>query len=129
MSCLGLFALLLLPTMWIGLAVTASPRIKAYGQSRRNAEEKADQLLRSWLTWEQRRQWRSSREFEVIGCDTGTRYRITTFNSLMNPVAASCAGASCQKVNGPAFTLDGEVVVQTRSFCDRMLPFSGGPKA
>jgi len=69
--------------MWIGLAVTASPRIKAYGQSRKNAEEKADHLLRSWLTWEQRRQWRSSREFEVIGCDTGTRYRITQ-SAVMN---------------------------------------------
>jgi hypothetical protein len=83
MSCLGLFALLLLPTMWIALAVTASPQIKAYGQSRRNAEERADELLRAWLTREQRRQWRSSRGFEVIGCDTGTRYRITQ-SAVMN---------------------------------------------
>jgi hypothetical protein len=69
--------------MWIALVVIAGPRIKAYGQSRRNAEERADELLRSWLTWEQRRQWRSSRAFEVIGCDTGTRYRITQ-SAVMN---------------------------------------------
>jgi hypothetical protein len=69
--------------MWIALAVPAHPRIKAYRRSRRNADERADDLLRSWLTWEQRRQWRSSREFEVTGCDTGTRYRITQ-SAVMN---------------------------------------------
>jgi hypothetical protein len=40
------------------------------------AEERALALLRSWLTPEQERQWRAHHEFEVIGSDTGTRYRI-----------------------------------------------------
>jgi hypothetical protein len=83
MSGLVLFTLLLLPTIWIALAVTADPRIKACMQSRKNAEERADELLRSWLTWEQLRQWRSRRQFEVIGCDTGSRYRLTQ-SAVMN---------------------------------------------
>jgi hypothetical protein len=44
---------------------------------RSGAEKKAVALLRSWLTPEQDKQWTARSEFEVIGCDTGTRYRIT----------------------------------------------------
>jgi hypothetical protein len=44
---------------------------------RSEAEKRAMVLLRSWLTPEQDKQWVARREFEVIGCDTGTRYRIT----------------------------------------------------
>jgi hypothetical protein len=40
-------------------------------------------LLRSWLTPEQDKQWATRSEFEVIGCDTGTRYRIT-YRAVMN---------------------------------------------
>jgi hypothetical protein len=40
-------------------------------------------LVRSWLTPEQDKQWATRREFEVIGCDTGTRYRIT-YRAVMN---------------------------------------------
>jgi hypothetical protein len=40
-------------------------------------------LLRSWLTPEQHEQWAARSEFEVIGCDTGTRYRITC-RAVMN---------------------------------------------
>ena len=40
-------------------------------------------LLRSWLTPEQDKQWQARREFEVIGCDTGTRYRVT-YRAVMN---------------------------------------------
>jgi bifunctional non-homologous end joining protein LigD len=36
---------------------------------------------------------------------------------------------TAMQVRATSFTLDGEVVVHTRSFCDRVLPFSGGPKA
>jgi hypothetical protein len=82
-SCLALFAVLLPPILWIALAVTADPRMKARGESRRKAEERGEELLRSWLTPEQERQWNSSREFEVIGCDTGTRYRVTR-SAVMN---------------------------------------------
>jgi hypothetical protein len=40
------------------------------------AEEKALKLLRSWLSPEQAQQYDSRKHFEVIGSDTGARYRI-----------------------------------------------------
>jgi hypothetical protein len=40
------------------------------------AEEKALALLRPWLSPEQAQQYGSRKHFEVIGSDTGTRYRI-----------------------------------------------------
>jgi hypothetical protein len=40
-------------------------------------------LLRSWLTPEQEKLWAEHSEFEVIGSDTGTRYRITC-RAVMN---------------------------------------------
>jgi hypothetical protein len=40
-------------------------------------------LLRSWLTRDQKKQWATHRQLEVIGCDTGTRYRIT-YAAVMN---------------------------------------------
>ena len=50
---------------------------------RSEAEQRAIVLLRSWLTPEQDKQWAERSEFEVIGCDTGTRYRIT-LRAVMN---------------------------------------------
>jgi hypothetical protein len=47
------------------------------------AEKRAMVLLRSWLTPDQDKQWAAHRQFEVIGCDTGTRYRIT-YAAVMN---------------------------------------------
>jgi hypothetical protein len=47
------------------------------------AEKRAMVLLRSWFTPEQDKQWAARDEFEVIGCDTGTRYRIT-YRAVMN---------------------------------------------
>ena len=40
------------------------------------AEQKAHALLRAWLSPEQAQQYNSQKHFEVIGSDTGTRYRI-----------------------------------------------------
>ena len=40
------------------------------------AEQKALTLLRTWLSPKQARQYDSQKHFEVIGSDTGTRYRI-----------------------------------------------------
>jgi hypothetical protein len=40
------------------------------------AERKALALLRAWLSPEQAQQYDSRKHFEVIGSDTGTRYRI-----------------------------------------------------
>jgi hypothetical protein len=47
------------------------------------AEKRAIVLLRSWLTPAQDKEWVARREFDVIGCDTGTRYRIT-YRAVMN---------------------------------------------
>jgi hypothetical protein len=54
-----------------------------YGLRWRPREKRAMALLRSWLTPEQDEQWTARREFDVIGCDTGTRYRIT-YQTMMN---------------------------------------------
>jgi hypothetical protein len=50
---------------------------------RTHAEKRAVALLLSWLTPEQEKQWNARCAFEVIGCDTGTRYRIT-YRAVMN---------------------------------------------
>jgi hypothetical protein len=50
---------------------------------RSEAEKRAITLLRSWLTPDQDKQWAARGEFEVIGSDTGTRYRIT-YRAVMN---------------------------------------------
>jgi hypothetical protein len=47
------------------------------------AEKRAMMLLRSWLSPEQERQWEARGTFEVVGCDTGRRYRIT-YRVVMN---------------------------------------------
>jgi hypothetical protein len=50
---------------------------------RTEADVRALALLRSWLTPEQDKQWAAHSEFEVIGGDTGARYRIT-YRAIMN---------------------------------------------
>jgi hypothetical protein len=40
------------------------------------AQQKALALLRQWLSPEQAAQYNSDEHFDVIGSDTGTRYRI-----------------------------------------------------
>ena len=52
------------------------------GQARAQAEERGFALLQVWLSPEQAEQWASRRAFEVLGCDTGTRYRITCGTAL-----------------------------------------------
>jgi hypothetical protein len=47
------------------------------GEARAQAEQRGFALLQAWLGREQAEQWASERAFEVVGCDTGTRYRIT----------------------------------------------------
>jgi hypothetical protein len=39
-------------------------------------EERAQALLRSWLSPDQRSQYDACGNFEVVGCDTGKRYRV-----------------------------------------------------
>jgi hypothetical protein len=52
-------------------------------RARTPAEKRAVALLRSWLLPEQEKQWQARGAFDVIGCDTGTRYRIT-YRAVMN---------------------------------------------
>jgi hypothetical protein len=44
--------------------------------SENSSEARGLRLLRSWLSPEQRAQFDARRYFEVIGCDSGKRYRI-----------------------------------------------------
>jgi hypothetical protein len=55
------------------IAIATAERARA---SSSPSERKALALLRSWLSPEQAQQYDSRKHFEVIGSDTGTRYRI-----------------------------------------------------
>jgi hypothetical protein len=71
---------LTIPVSLILISLTvllADRRSRWRNRARVRAEEKAIALLWSWLTPEQQQQWASNGVFEVIGCDTGTRYRVT----------------------------------------------------
>jgi hypothetical protein len=57
-------------------ALVAEYRLLGPPYPRREADKRAIVLLRSWFTPEQNKQWAARGQFEVIGCDTGTRYRI-----------------------------------------------------
>ena len=49
------------------------------------SEERGQDLLRQWLSPEQAEQYDKCQRFEVVGCDTGTRYRILR-GKIMNIV-------------------------------------------
>jgi hypothetical protein len=67
-------------------------RPQPYGE----AEKKAMALLRSWLTPDQDKQWTARREFDVTGCDTGARYRVT-YRAVMNIHQLDPAGRTVAK--------------------------------
>jgi hypothetical protein len=72
-----------LPVVLLGLllpVLAVDYRVNRHSRAR---EERGIALLRSWLTPEQDRQWAVRRYFEVVGCDSGTRYRITR-GTVMN---------------------------------------------
>jgi hypothetical protein len=78
--------LTLLLARGIGALVAMPVRLHEYlrrPRARTEADKRALALLRSWLTPEQDQQWAARARFEVIGCDTGTRYRIT-YRAIMN---------------------------------------------
>jgi hypothetical protein len=58
--------------------------------------ERSNALLQSWLTPEQEKQWSARGQFEVVGCDTGIRYRLTTASS-MNIQQLDAAGRTVRK--------------------------------
>jgi hypothetical protein len=51
-------------------------------QQRKQAEEKASALLRSWLTAEQMKDWDARSEFDVLGSNSRTRYRIRRASAM-----------------------------------------------
>jgi hypothetical protein len=57
-----------------------------------NREVRGLRLLRSWLTPEQCAQFDANRYFDVIGCDSGKRYRIHygTMSNVYEIDAAGC---------------------------------------
>jgi hypothetical protein len=59
------------------LALVTDPDLRWRVRARRPAERRGVALLRSWLTPEQSEQWDARGSFDVIGCDTGRRFRIT----------------------------------------------------
>ena len=61
----------------VAFALASDPKLWWLFRSRRQAEKRALTLLREWLTPDQLKQWDARDEFDVIGGDTGTRYRIT----------------------------------------------------
>jgi hypothetical protein len=78
-----------------GVALTAGTVvmivIMAGERMRGEAEKKALTLLRPWLSPEQAQQYDSQNHFEVIGSDTGTRYRIR-YGFMMNIDQLDSAG-------------------------------------
>jgi hypothetical protein len=70
------------PTLSLFPSLRRTRLLHEVGASARNANERwaadvrGQELLRSWLSPEQRRQYDEQASFEVIGSDTGKRYRI-----------------------------------------------------
>jgi hypothetical protein len=65
------------PTFLICAAMVGDSWSRRRSQARRPAEQRGFALLQTWLDPEQAEQWATLRAFEVLGSDTGTRYRIT----------------------------------------------------
>jgi hypothetical protein len=63
-------------------------------------------LLRGWLSPEQRRQFGDHNYFEVVGCHTGTRYRIY-YGVTMNVIELDVFG---HPLSGRCFLPEGDLV-------------------
>jgi hypothetical protein len=83
MTYVVFFAAPLILVMGLTSALLNDPGVRWRLRSRRPAEKRGIALLRSWLTPGQAEQWDCRGEFDVIGCDTGTRYRIKC-GTIMN---------------------------------------------
>jgi hypothetical protein len=59
------------------LALVTDPDLRWRVRARRPAERRGIVLLRSWLTPEQAEQWDARGDFDVVGSNTGRRYRLT----------------------------------------------------
>jgi hypothetical protein len=54
------------------------PTLLSFGE----ADHKARSLLKQWLSPEQLKQFETTGCFEVVGCDTGKRYRIHRYSQM-----------------------------------------------
>jgi hypothetical protein len=96
-----------LPVVLLGLllpVLAVDYRVNRHSRAR---EERGIALLRSCLTPEQDRQWAVHLYFEVVGCDSGTRYRITR-GTVMNIYQLNPEG---RKVAEWCFAPEGKVVI------------------
>jgi hypothetical protein len=81
------------------LPVQARLRLRAWRRLSRifsyenSSEARGLRLLRNWLTPEQRAQFDAKRYFDVIGCDSGKRYRIH-YGTMSNVHEIDAAGRS-----------------------------------
>jgi hypothetical protein len=79
----------------IGLTLALLPDIRWSIRARRPAEQRGIAILRSWLTPEQAKQWDTCGEFDVIGGETGRRYRIARGTAMnirqLDPVGHTIA--------------------------------------
>jgi hypothetical protein len=105
MMCVLLLAVSMALITALTFSAMFDPRVP-HRDLRKRAEEKGLVLLRSWLTPEQDEQWIRDSEIDVVGCDTGTRYRIT--NGInMNVIELDKDGRSVRRW---CFTPVGSVV-------------------
>jgi hypothetical protein len=102
------------------LAAMVDHRMMRRKRWRRQAERRGFELLQSWLTPEQWSQFRSRRAFEVFGCDTGTRYRITDSVGMMNVKQQSgrCVRRLCFMPRGGV--VDGDVMLAQKVALETM---------
>jgi hypothetical protein len=70
------FAVPIVLVVAMTLAFVTDPDVRWRVRARRPTERRGIALLRSWMTPEQTEQWDTRGNFEVIGCNTGRRYRI-----------------------------------------------------
>jgi hypothetical protein len=80
---LAYFAVPIVVVVAMTLAVVTDPEVRWRVRARRPAERRGVALLRSWLTTEQAEQWDTRGNFDVVGSDTGRRYRLTR-GTVMN---------------------------------------------
>jgi hypothetical protein len=79
---LAYFAVPIVLVVAITLALVTDPDVRWRMRSQRPAERRGVALLRSWLTPEQAAQWDARGNFEIVGCNTGRRYRLTRATTM-----------------------------------------------
>jgi hypothetical protein len=73
------------------LRIRALRRLSRIFSSENSSEARGRRLLRSWLTAGQRAQFDANRYFDVVGCDSGRRYRIY-YGTMTNVHEIDAAG-------------------------------------